>query len=177
MSDWPSKGDVMTFLGKNGYSHELDQAMAIFSIGHRYTVEDCRVGDWSHSIKFEGIAGRYNGVMFEREEAMTEAKHSPLEPCPFCGKPPFVDDDRDGVCSISCPTDECIGVEVTCPTADDARELWNTRAPTSLHAELVAALFNLVEAVESAVDLDNHVRSFGTRVAAAHNVLQKVRQK
>lgn len=79
---------------------------------------------------------------------MTEAKHSPLQIT------------RSKLMQL--------------PKKDLVTELL---AATSLHAELVAALFNLVEAVESAVDLDNHMRSFGTRVAAAHNVLQKAREK
>ena len=54
-------------------------------------------------------------------------------PCPFCGQQPFVDNDRDGVCSVSCHTGDCLNVEVVCPTADDALAFWNRRpglAPT-----------------------------------------------
>lgn len=63
---WPAPGDKMKFLGKNGYDHQLTEALGIFVIGNEYEVEDCDVGDWSHSIKFRGVSGRYNGVMFER---------------------------------------------------------------------------------------------------------------
>lgn len=69
---------------------------------------------------------------------MTE-KHSPLLPCPFCGDPPFVDDDEDGVCCITCANDNCLGVEITCPTREDAAAFWNTRAVNGL-PEAIAAL-------------------------------------
>lgn len=62
---WPVKGDVMTFLGKNGYPFELEAALKIFTPGEKYRVHDCHVGGWSHSIQFDGVKGRFNGVMFE----------------------------------------------------------------------------------------------------------------
>jgi len=65
-SQWPTKGDWMRFLGKNGYEYERVEALKIFTIGEKYLVEDCEVHAWSHDVKFASIDGRYNGVMFER---------------------------------------------------------------------------------------------------------------
>lgn len=63
---WPAKGDLMTFLGKNGYEMELTEALRIFKVGQQYRVLECNVQSWSHSVRFEDVAGWYNGVMFER---------------------------------------------------------------------------------------------------------------
>lgn len=63
---WPAKGDLMTFLGKNGYERELTEALRIFKVGQQYRVLECNVQSWSHSVRFEDVAGWYNGVMFER---------------------------------------------------------------------------------------------------------------
>lgn len=63
---WPTKGDWMTFLGKNGYDHELTEALRIFKVGQQYRVLECNVQSWSHSVRFEDVVGWYNGVMFER---------------------------------------------------------------------------------------------------------------
>lgn len=68
-SEWPTKGDHMTFLGKNGYEFELRDALNKFEVGKEYEVEDCNVQSWSHSVKFVGMEGWYNGVMFSREES------------------------------------------------------------------------------------------------------------
>lgn len=62
---WPRKDDWMKFLGKNGYEFELKAALEIFDTDEKYLVEDCNVGNWSHSVKFCGIDGWHNGVMFE----------------------------------------------------------------------------------------------------------------
>lgn len=62
---WPFKGDKMRFLGKNGYDSELAKAKQHFAVGTEYEVERCDVGDWSHTVEFVGIAGKWNGVMFE----------------------------------------------------------------------------------------------------------------
>ncbi len=64
-SGWPHKGDRCRFLGENGYDHDLAAAMKVFVTGAPYTVEAIEIGGWSHTIKFEGIPGWYNGVMFE----------------------------------------------------------------------------------------------------------------
>ena len=55
----------MKFLGVNGYPSELEEAKKIFTVGEVYRVHDCDVQSWSHSIQFDGVKGRYNGVMFE----------------------------------------------------------------------------------------------------------------
>lgn len=65
-SIWPAKGDKMKFLGQNGYEFELREARNRFEVGKEYEVEDCNVQNWSHSVKFAGMEGWYNGVMFER---------------------------------------------------------------------------------------------------------------
>lgn len=65
MSAWPKPGEKMKFLGRNGYDHELEKAKHHFAVGHAYEVESCDVGDWRHTVKFVGIKGDWNGVMFE----------------------------------------------------------------------------------------------------------------
>lgn len=66
--DWPNKGDWYRFLGKNGSEHERKEAQAIFVIGRPYKVENCDVGPFDHKIKFIGIPGQFNGVMFKKVE-------------------------------------------------------------------------------------------------------------
>lgn len=73
-SPWPAKGDRMMFLGRNGYEFELKEALNRFAIGKEYIVEDCNVQSWSHSVKFDGMEGWYNGVMFGRV-----ADYSPVD--------------------------------------------------------------------------------------------------
>jgi len=68
---WPAKGDTMTFIGKNGYPYQLEAALKIFTPGEKYRVHDCEVGDFSHSIEFVGVKGRFNGVMFERAPSLS----------------------------------------------------------------------------------------------------------
>jgi hypothetical protein len=65
---WPRPGDKMTFLNKNGYDHEREAAAKIFQVGISYDVEDCEVGDTSHTVKFRGYAGRWNGSMFSLDD-------------------------------------------------------------------------------------------------------------
>ena len=62
---WPRPSNKMRFLAANGYDHEREIALKIFTKGQVLTVENCDVGDWSHSVAFKGFPGRYNGVMFE----------------------------------------------------------------------------------------------------------------
>lgn len=63
---WPWKGDKMRYLGQNGYDHERARAAECgFVPGALYTVVDIEVHDFSHSISFGEIGGRWNGVMFE----------------------------------------------------------------------------------------------------------------
>lgn len=63
--EWPKAGDRMMFLGKNGYSSQLEEAMKKFIIGNVYTVADIDVGSSYHTIDFEGVPGSWNGVMFK----------------------------------------------------------------------------------------------------------------
>jgi hypothetical protein len=63
---WPQPGDLMMFLGENGYQAEREVAMKLLDVGASYKVEQCDVGAWHHSIKFEGIDRWFNGVMFSR---------------------------------------------------------------------------------------------------------------
>ncbi len=79
---WPKAGDAMRFLGKNGYDLELEEACKLFCVGGIYTVENCDVGDWSHSIQFKEIEGNFNGVMFERVEIvpLTDTCALPTQP-------------------------------------------------------------------------------------------------
>lgn len=64
--DFPMAGDKMKFLAQNGYDLELKKAMLIFQKDQVYDVVDCFVEAWSHGVKFKGIDGWWNGVMFER---------------------------------------------------------------------------------------------------------------
>jgi hypothetical protein len=63
---WPKKGDKMTFVGRDGYPHQVTAARKVFTVGSEYEVVDCDVAASSHSIKFVGIDGRWNGVLFQR---------------------------------------------------------------------------------------------------------------
>lgn len=71
---WPRAGDKMRFLACNGYDHELKEALGKFKKGEVLTVEDCHVEDWSHSVRFAGFSGRFNGVMFELFDAAALSK-------------------------------------------------------------------------------------------------------
>lgn len=62
---WPTTGTRLRFLGKNGYDHELAAALKVLTPDAIYICVDCSVGDWENSVALEGLAGRFNGVMFE----------------------------------------------------------------------------------------------------------------
>ena len=61
---WPRKGDTMRFLNRNGYDFEREAAAKVMTEGQTFTVKQCRVGEFSHSVQFEEITGTWNGVMF-----------------------------------------------------------------------------------------------------------------
>lgn len=61
---WPENGDRMRFLNANGHEFEREAAAKLFKVGEVYIVESCRVGGWSSAIKFKGIDGMHNSVMF-----------------------------------------------------------------------------------------------------------------
>jgi hypothetical protein len=74
LKGWPNPGDKMRFLGANGYDHDLAAAFdAGFSACETYTVKNIDVGDWQHTIEFEEIPGRFNGVMFKAQSKSSEA--------------------------------------------------------------------------------------------------------
>jgi hypothetical protein len=74
MKAWPAPGDHMHFLGRNGYDYDLKTAKEVFEIGKTYVVKNIDIGDWRHTIAFEGVDGRWNGVMFEQVEAPEEVE-------------------------------------------------------------------------------------------------------
>lgn len=74
---------------------------------------------------------------------MTEAKHSPLLPCPFCGE---TDIDPGFWASTYASGPGCSACGATATDAED----WNKRTATSLHHELVAALETMASHFESA---------------------------
>lgn len=59
-------GDRMRFLACNGYAFERDEAMKVMRPGDVFTVSECRVDSFSHSVRFKEISGSWNGVMFEQ---------------------------------------------------------------------------------------------------------------
>jgi len=63
---WPTKGDRMIFLNEHGYPEQRKRAAKAFEVGKEYEVDACDVGDWSHSVRFVGVEGWHNGVMFKR---------------------------------------------------------------------------------------------------------------
>jgi hypothetical protein len=73
---WPQPGDKMRFLNKNGYPDELQAAQIVFAPWAVYTVKSCDVGSFDHRITFEGIDGRWNGVMFDfaTDAALTQGE-------------------------------------------------------------------------------------------------------
>lgn len=64
LSGWPSNGDFVTFLGKNGYEYQLSEAMKVFNVGQEYEILDCVVSMSSSYYVFKGIPGTWNTVMF-----------------------------------------------------------------------------------------------------------------
>jgi hypothetical protein len=72
--DWaPSTiGGQMKFLNCNGYDFQLSEAQNIFNVDDMYTVENMNVGGWSSTIKFVGIKGWYNSVMFDNVDSTTK---------------------------------------------------------------------------------------------------------
>lgn len=73
---WPKAGDRMRYLAANGYDRERADADKVMKAGDVFTVKSCRVGDWSHSVQFEEIAGNWNGVMFELEPATSPSSNT-----------------------------------------------------------------------------------------------------
>ena len=61
---WPKPGEKMRFLNRGGYDHERAAAAKVMREGEVFTLKTIKIGDWSHTLEFEEIAGRWNGVMF-----------------------------------------------------------------------------------------------------------------
>lgn len=59
---------------------------------------------------------------------------SDILPCPFCGKPPFVEPTgfHGGGRTIRCEADDCMGPHTTAACVDDAVFQWNKRDPSML---------------------------------------------
>ena len=55
-------------------------------------------------------------------------------PCPFCGKPPFVEMTgfHLGGRTIRCETEDCMGPHTTAACVEDAVVQWNRRAPPAI---------------------------------------------
>lgn len=143
---WPKPGDQMFFLNKNGYDYQRQKAAEIFQEGFSYEVENCEVGAFDHDIKFKGIDGRHNGVMFSFDDpfavaVVDDAGSAPAEklrPCPFCGDHPVVrrimeEYPADGThpageyearVTIDCNT---CGVSLSEEYRSEAVALWNNR--------------------------------------------------
>lgn len=60
------KGEVITFLNRNGYPSDLERAQKVLFEGQRYIVASVRIGGSSSRYKLEGVNGEFNTVMFER---------------------------------------------------------------------------------------------------------------
>jgi hypothetical protein len=65
---WPEAGDMMFFLGRNGYDGERARAALHFEVGRYVEVVECYVGRSDHNIAFKGVEGQWNGCMFEHVE-------------------------------------------------------------------------------------------------------------
>jgi len=59
------RGRKVRFLGKNGYTSELELAKNKIKINQILTVKEIYVGRSSSTVAFEEIEGEYNTVMFE----------------------------------------------------------------------------------------------------------------
>ena len=57
-------GEVVFFRGSGGTEHEQEQAKKEFYIGRVVKVVDVIVHGWSTDLKFEGVPGLWNSVMF-----------------------------------------------------------------------------------------------------------------
>lgn len=61
---WPEAGDKMTFLNKNGYPRDLEEAQRLLTEGQILTVRDFSLGQWNSTISFYEVKGHFNSVMF-----------------------------------------------------------------------------------------------------------------
>lgn len=53
-----------TYLGKNGYPFEREEANKYFTVGESYEVISGRMGRESSSLEFKDVQGSFNTVMF-----------------------------------------------------------------------------------------------------------------
>lgn len=57
------------FLNRNGYDHQLKEAAEIFEEGQALTIKRIEVDNWSSSVEFEELPGKwFNTVMFGTKE-------------------------------------------------------------------------------------------------------------
>jgi hypothetical protein len=64
MDIYSPPGTEVVFLNKNGYALEREYASKVFVPGKVYIVESIDVGNWSSTVKFVGVEGEFNTVMF-----------------------------------------------------------------------------------------------------------------
>lgn len=62
-------GTTVYFLNENGYDSQREEAAEIFTQGQALTVKRIDVGNWSSSVEFEELPGKwFNTVMFGVKE-------------------------------------------------------------------------------------------------------------
>ena len=74
MSRFPTPGEKMLFLNRNGYDAERKRAAAVFDTNKEYTLKTIDIGNWSSSVSFEEVAGSWNSVMFDTVDHRTEKR-------------------------------------------------------------------------------------------------------
>ena len=62
--------EVQDMIDDNWYvTVNRDLEVKMFDTTTEYVVANCDVSDWSHAVWFEGVEGRWNGVMFSYVDA------------------------------------------------------------------------------------------------------------
>lgn len=67
-AQFPGAGEFVTFMNENGYESQREQAAKHFTVGEVLEVEYVEIGNSSSAIKFKGIPGTWNSVMFKMLE-------------------------------------------------------------------------------------------------------------
>lgn len=79
MDIYSAPGTTVYFLDENGYDCQRMQAAEIFTRGQALTVKRIDIGNWSSSVEFEELPGKwFNTVMFGVPEEPIAIGENPL---------------------------------------------------------------------------------------------------
>lgn len=68
MSLESAAGTVVIYTGTNGYDSDKKYANERLTVGNEYVVASMDVGRSSSTVKFEGVDGNFNTVMFKNRD-------------------------------------------------------------------------------------------------------------